>query len=85
MLAACTQAATDIGGFTGSLYDTWDGLKKAGLEVRTFKQTNLLNPEEKFVRRYLQYIPRSIHHHPHKKITIIKKNILWLLCYREQG
>lgn len=65
MLAASTQAATEIGGFTGSIYDTWDGLKKQGLEVRTFKQNNLLNSEEKFVRRYLQYIPRSIHRHQH--------------------
>lgn len=60
-------SATELGGFTGSPYDTWDGIKKAGIDVRTFKQANLLNGDEKVVRRYLQYVPRSIQRHHHGK------------------
>jgi polyhydroxybutyrate depolymerase len=62
----CTvNAATDLGDFTGSPQDTWDGLRALGIEVRNFHQPNLLNPEEKILRRYLQYVPRSIHRHRH--------------------
>jgi polyhydroxybutyrate depolymerase len=65
--AACAQAGTDIGGFTGSPYDTWDGLKRVGIEVRNFEQANLLQPNETSARRYLQYVPRSIQNKRHHK------------------
>lgn len=67
LFSFCAQgyAATDLGDFTGSPRDTWDGLRQLGIEVRNFNQTNLLNPEEKILRRYLQYVPRSIHRHRH--------------------
>lgn len=62
------SAATDLGNFTGSPTDTWDGLRRLGIEVRNFHQPNLLNPDEKILRRYLQYVPRSIYrHHSHGK------------------
>ncbi len=71
LLSVCTQgqAATDLGDFTGSPQDTWDGLRQLGIEVRNFKQTNLLKPDEKVLRRYLQYVPRSIHRHRHQAKT----------------
>lgn len=60
---AAVQAATDLGDFTGSPQDTWDGLREIGIEVRNFNQTNLLNQQETVLRRYLQYVPSSIHRH----------------------
>lgn len=57
-------AATELGDFTGSPQDTWDGLRRIGIEVRNFQQPNLLVNDEQVVRRYLQYVPRSILRHP---------------------
>ncbi|PUA28346.1 MAG: hypothetical protein B0W54_17955 [Cellvibrio sp. 79] len=70
-LCSTASAATDLGDFTGSPQDTWDGLRRIGIEVRNFKQPNLLNPEEKIVRRYLQYVPRSIHRQQHKTYPLV--------------
>lgn len=66
-LALPLQAATDLGDFSGSPNDTWDGLRHIGIEVRNLNQPNLLNPDEKVLRRYLQYVPRSIHRHRQDK------------------
>ena len=62
LFGLCAQgcAATELGDYTGNPRDTWDGLRQLGIEVRNFNQPHLLNPEEKVLRRYLQYIPRSI-------------------------
>jgi len=59
------HAATELGDFTGSPQDTWDGLRHIGIEVRNFQQPNLLNGDTQVLRRYLQYVPRSIHRHLH--------------------
>lgn len=72
-LCGPVHAATELGDFTGSPQDTWDGLRRIGIEVRNFSQSNLLDPQEKIVRRYLQYVPRSIHRHrqQHKAYPLV--------------
>lgn len=67
--ASQLHAATDLGDFTGSPRDTWDGLRHLGIEVRNFHQSNRLKPDDKILRRYLQYVPRSIHRHKDHKTT----------------
>lgn len=52
--------AAEVGNYLGDPKDTWDGLKQLGLEVKTFTQPNLIQPQETVLRRYLQYVPNSI-------------------------
>lgn len=52
--------AADVGKYNGDPAKTWDGLALAGIEVRTFEQDNLLNKDQKALRRYLQYVPKNI-------------------------
>src|SRR5690606_7374275 len=54
------RAQTPIGDFSGDPHDTWAGLKQLGIQVRTFEQPQLIKPNEKVLRRYLQYVPPSL-------------------------
>lgn len=54
------RAETPIGDFSGSPHETWAGLAQLGIQVRTFEQQHLINPNEKVLRRYLQYVPRTL-------------------------
>lgn len=64
-------ADTALGAFAGDPADTWDGLKQAGVQVRTFEQAHLLNKDEKVTRRYLQYVPRDLQGQPGKWPLVI--------------
>jgi len=54
--------ATEVGNYNGDPTRTWDGVAKAGVQVRTFTQPNLLNPGQTVLRRYLQYVPKNLRH-----------------------
>jgi len=53
--------ATEVGNYDGDPTKTWDGVVKAGVQVRTFTQPDLLNPDQAVLRRYLQYVPKHLH------------------------
>lgn len=71
LICVTAHAQTPLGDFAGDPHDTWAGLKQLGLQVRTFEQPHLIKPDEKVLRRYLQYVPRSVVGHKTKRPLVI--------------
>lgn len=47
-----------VGGYQGSPFATWSSLRRKGFTVGTFTQTH---GKETVLRRYLQYVPKSVY------------------------
>jgi len=60
MVIQTDPRATEVGNYDGDPTKTWDGVAKAGVQVRTFTQPNLINPDQTVLRRYLQYLPKNL-------------------------
>lgn len=63
--------ATEVGNYDGDPTKTWDGVAKAGVQVRTFTQPNLLDPGQTVLRRYLQYVPENLHRNREYPLVIM--------------
>jgi poly(3-hydroxybutyrate) depolymerase len=63
--------ATEVGNYDGDPTRTWDGVVKAGVQVRTFTQPDLMNPGQTVLRRYLQYVPKHLPRHGNYPLVIM--------------